>query len=122
MTDPVFICDAVRTPFGKYGGALSSLRPDDLGALVLKALIERNTGVNWTDVDDVIFFAALEPIGTNGQRLGFGANRIIGADAFDHHGVIIFGVRVDGAHKPMRHADECAVTPCLQIAISRPSF
>jgi len=58
MTDPVFICDAVRTPFGKYGGALSSLRPDDLGALVLKALIERNTGVNWTDVDDVIFGCA----------------------------------------------------------------
>ena len=58
MTEPVFICDAVRTPFGKYGGALSSMRPDDLGAVVLKALTERNTKVNWSDVDDVVFGCA----------------------------------------------------------------
>ena len=58
MTEPVFICDAVRTPFGKYGGALSSVRPDDLAAVVLKALTERNTGVDWSAVDDVIFGCA----------------------------------------------------------------
>jgi 3-oxoadipyl-CoA thiolase len=58
MTEPVFICDAVRTPFGKYGGALSSIRPDDLGAVVLKALTERNLGVNWSAIDDVIFGCA----------------------------------------------------------------
>ena len=58
MTEPVFICDAVRTPFGKYGGALSSIRPDDLGAVVLKALTERNAGVDWSAVDDVIFGCA----------------------------------------------------------------
>ena len=58
MTEPVFICDAVRTPFGKYGGALSSVRPDDLGAVVLKALTERNGGVDWSAVDDVIFGCA----------------------------------------------------------------
>ena len=58
MTEPVFICDAVRTPFGKYGGALSSVRPDDLGAVVLKALTERNAGVDWSAVDDVIFGCA----------------------------------------------------------------
>ena len=58
MTTSVFICDAVRTPFGKYGGALSSVRPDDLGAVVLKALAERNPRVDWRAVDDVIFGCA----------------------------------------------------------------
>jgi 3-oxoadipyl-CoA thiolase len=58
MTESVFICDAVRTPFGKYGGALSSVRPDDLGAVVLKALAERNPSVDWRAVDDVIFGCA----------------------------------------------------------------
>ncbi len=58
MAEPVFICDAVRTPFGKYGGALSSVRPDDLGAAVLKALIERNTSVDWNAVDEVVFGCA----------------------------------------------------------------
>jgi 3-oxoadipyl-CoA thiolase len=54
MTE-VFICDAVRTPFGRYGGALSSIRTDDLAALPLKALIERNPSVDWGAVDDVIY-------------------------------------------------------------------
>ena len=50
-----YICDAIRTPFGRYGGALSSVRTDDLGALPLKALMERNPGVDWKAVDDVIY-------------------------------------------------------------------
>jgi len=49
-----FICDAIRTPFGRYGGALAHVRPDDLGALPIKALMARNAGVDWTAVDDVI--------------------------------------------------------------------
>ena len=53
-----FICDAVRTPFGKYGGALSSIRADDLAALPLKALIERNPKIDWGAVDDVIYGCA----------------------------------------------------------------
>ena len=53
-----FICDAVRTPFGRYGGALSSVRTDDLGAIPLRALIERNPGVDWQAVGDVIFGCA----------------------------------------------------------------
>jgi 3-oxoadipyl-CoA thiolase len=53
-----FICDAVRTPIGRYGGSLSSVRPDDLGAVPLMALIERHSGVNWERVDDVIFGCA----------------------------------------------------------------
>jgi len=47
-----FICDAVRTPIGRYGGALSSVRADDLAAIPLKALMARNPQVNWASVDD----------------------------------------------------------------------
>src|SRR6266850_7850928 len=54
MTE-VFICDAVRTPFGRYGGALSSIRTDDLATLPIKALMERNPSVDWDAVDDVIY-------------------------------------------------------------------
>ncbi|KQU78478.1 MULTISPECIES: 3-oxoadipyl-CoA thiolase [unclassified Rhizobacter] len=53
-----FICDAIRTPFGRYGGALSSVRTDDLGAIPLKALMARNAGVDWEAVDDVLFGCA----------------------------------------------------------------
>src|SRR5512140_2004839 len=51
----VYICDALRTPFGRFGGALSAVRADDLAALPLKALVERNPGVDWNAVDDVIY-------------------------------------------------------------------
>ncbi|MBV5293007.1 MAG: 3-oxoadipyl-CoA thiolase [Curvibacter lanceolatus] len=53
-----FICDAIRTPFGRYGGALSSVRTDDLGAIPLRALMERNPGVDWAAVTDVIYGCA----------------------------------------------------------------
>jgi hypothetical protein len=53
-----FICDATRTPIGRYGGALSSVRADDLAAIPLAALIERNPQVDWASVDDVIYGAA----------------------------------------------------------------
>src|SRR5271165_5894514 len=53
-----FICDAIRTPFGRYGGALSSIRTDDLAAVPLRALMERNAGVEWLEVDDVIYGCA----------------------------------------------------------------
>jgi acetyl-CoA acyltransferase len=54
----VFICDAVRTPFGRYGGALASIRTDDLAAIPLRALQDRNPGVDWAAVDDVIYGCA----------------------------------------------------------------
>ncbi len=57
MTD-VFICDYIRTPIGRYGGALSSVRADDLGAIPLRALAERNPGLNLAEVDEVIFGCA----------------------------------------------------------------
>ncbi|PZP33386.1 MAG: 3-oxoadipyl-CoA thiolase [Roseateles depolymerans] len=53
-----FICDALRTPFGRYGGVLSSIRTDDLAALPLKALMARHAGVDWAAVDDVIYGCA----------------------------------------------------------------
>ncbi len=53
-----FICDAIRTPFGRYVGALSSVRADDLGAIPVKALMARNPGVDWAAVTDVIYGCA----------------------------------------------------------------
>lgn len=53
-----FICDAVRTPIGRYGGALSSIRADDLAAIPISALMERNPTVDWASLDDVIYGAA----------------------------------------------------------------
>jgi acetyl-CoA acyltransferase len=58
MNPQAFICDAIRTPFGRYGGALSSVRTDDLGAIPLKALMARNPNVDWQAVTDVIFGCA----------------------------------------------------------------
>src|SRR5215203_401005 len=55
---PVFLCDAVRTPFGRYGGALATVRPDDLAAVPLQALRQRNTGVDWEQLDDVVYGCA----------------------------------------------------------------
>jgi len=56
--EEAFLCDGIRTPVGRYGGALSSVRTDDLGAIPLKALMERNSGVDWEAVDDVILGCA----------------------------------------------------------------
>jgi 3-oxoadipyl-CoA thiolase len=53
-----YICDAVRTPIGRYGGTLAVVRADDLGAIPLKALMERNQGVDWSAVDDIVFGCA----------------------------------------------------------------
>ena len=57
MTE-AFICDAIRTPIGRYGGALAGVRADDLGAIPLKALMERNPQVDWTAVEDIIYGCA----------------------------------------------------------------
>ena len=57
MTE-AFICDYIRTPIGRYAGSLSSVRPDDLGAVPLRALMARNAGVDWAAIDDVIFGCA----------------------------------------------------------------
>ncbi|MCE2914454.1 MAG: 3-oxoadipyl-CoA thiolase [Rubrivivax sp.] len=58
MTPQAYICDAVRTPFGRYGGALSSVRTDDLGAIPIQALMARHPGVDWAALDDVLYGCA----------------------------------------------------------------
>src|SRR5690349_3317225 len=56
MTIPyAYLCDAIRTPFGRYGGALASVRTDDLAAIPIKALMERNPKVDWAALDDVVY-------------------------------------------------------------------
>src|ERR1700739_4499678 len=53
-----YICDAIRTPFGAYGGALSAVRTDDLAAIPIKSLVERNPNVDWSALDDVVYGCA----------------------------------------------------------------
>ncbi|HEV3429833.1 MAG TPA: 3-oxoadipyl-CoA thiolase [Paraburkholderia sp.] len=57
MTE-AYICDAIRTPFGRYGGALKDVRADDLGAVPIRALVERNPGVDWRALDDILYGCA----------------------------------------------------------------
>ena len=52
--ESAYICDAIRTPFGRYGGKLASIRTDDLAAIPLRALVERNANVDWNALDDVV--------------------------------------------------------------------
>src|ERR1700681_2494074 len=56
--ETAYICDAVRTPFGRYGGTLASIRTDDLAAIPIRALVSRNAGVDWNAVDDVVYGCA----------------------------------------------------------------
>src|SRR6266436_1843068 len=56
--ETAYICDAIRTPFGRYGGKLASIRTDDLAAIPLRALIERNVGVDWNALDDIVYGCA----------------------------------------------------------------
>ena len=58
MSSQAYICDAIRTPIGRYGGTLSGIRTDDLAALPIKALMARNAGVNWESVEDIIYGCA----------------------------------------------------------------
>jgi acetyl-CoA acyltransferase len=63
----VFLCDAVRTPFGRYGGALFSIRAYDLAAIPIRVLVERNPNVHWSAVDDVIYGRANQAAKTIGM-------------------------------------------------------
>ena len=56
--ETAYICDGIRTPFGRYGGALASVRTDDLAAIPIAALMARNRGVDWGALDDVIYGCA----------------------------------------------------------------
>ena len=76
ITD-AFICDAVRTPFGRYGGSLSTVRADDLAALPIAALIARNRGVDWHAVDD-LYFGCANQAGEDNRNLGRMAGLLAG--------------------------------------------
>ena len=68
MTHQAFICDAIRTPFGRYGGALSSVRTDDLGAIPMKALMARNPKVDWAALTDV-FYGCVNQAGEDNRNV-----------------------------------------------------
>ncbi len=72
-----FICDAIRTPFGRYGGALSSVRTDDLGAIPLKALMARNPHVDWLAVNDLIY-GCVNQAGEDNRNVGHMASLLAG--------------------------------------------
>lgn len=72
-----YICDAVRTPIGRYGGSLAQVRADDLGAVPIRALIERNQGVDWAAVDDVIYGCANQA-GEDNRNVGRMAGLLAG--------------------------------------------
>ncbi|HTE43294.1 MAG TPA: 3-oxoadipyl-CoA thiolase [Steroidobacteraceae bacterium] len=69
MSSQAFICDAIRTPVGRYGGSLASIRPDDLGALPLKALMERNAKVDWAAVDE-LYCGCANQAGEDNRNVG----------------------------------------------------
>ena len=58
INENAYIIDAIRTPFGRYAGGLAPVRADDLGAIPIKALMERNPSINWEKVDDIIYGCA----------------------------------------------------------------
>lgn len=64
-----FICDAIRAPIGRYGGSLSSVRTDDLGAVPIRALIARNPRVDWASVDD-LFYGCANQAGEDNRNVG----------------------------------------------------
>jgi 3-oxoadipyl-CoA thiolase len=72
-----YICDAIRTPFGRYGGALSTVRTDDLGAIPLRALMARNAGVDWAAVDDV-FYGCANQAGEDNRNVAHMASLLAG--------------------------------------------
>jgi acetyl-CoA acyltransferase len=72
-----FICDAIRTPFGRYGGSLANVRADDLAALPIAALIERNKGVDWTMVDD-LYWGCANQAGEDNRNVGHMAGLLAG--------------------------------------------
>ena len=88
MTKQAFICDAIRTPIGRYGGGLAPVRTDDLGAIPIKALMARNPNVKWDELDDAIYGCANQA-GEDNRNVAHMATLLAGlptsvaGDAFD---------------------------------------
>ncbi|HPF47330.1 MAG TPA: acetyl-CoA C-acyltransferase, partial [Emcibacteraceae bacterium] len=77
MMKNVFICDAIRTPVGRYGGGLSSVRADDLAAAPISALMDRNKNVDWDAIDDVVYGCANQA-GEDNRNVGRMATLLAG--------------------------------------------
>ena len=109
----VFICDAIRTPIGRFGGGLSTVRADDLAALPIKALMERNPSVDWSSVDEVFLGCANQAgednrnvarmssllaglVGATVEHVGHGGPVHVGVAI--HQGLDGHGAEVVGAH------------------------
>ena len=93
-----FICDAVRTPIGRYAGGLAPVRADDLAAIPLRALKERNPGVDWAAVEDVIFVGEMRRYVVSlpgGQRLILKAQNRSGIQSFERGDAIRVAWNVD---------------------------
>ena len=83
-----FICDAIRTPIGRYGGGLSSVRTDDLAALPLRELMSRNPSVDWAKVDDV-FMGCANQAGEDNRNVAHMASLLAGLPV-DVPGVLVW--------------------------------
>ena len=82
MSNEAFICDAVRTPIGRYGGVLSGVRADDLAAVPIAALCKRNPGVDWDRLDDVVLGCANQA-GEDNRNVARMASLLAGLPAGD---------------------------------------
>ncbi len=89
-----YICDYIRTPIGRFGGSLSSVRVDDLGAIPLKALMARNSAVDWAAIDEVLFGCANQA-GEDNRNVARMSTLLAGLPetgaGFDHQSAVRFG-------------------------------
>ena len=120
-----YICDAIRTPIGRYGGALASVRADDLAAIPIRALMERNPKVDWKAVDDLIYGCANQA-GEDNRNVarmaallaglpmdvpGTTVNRLCGS-AMDAVGLAARSIKSDRAHDRRRRREHDARAVC----------
>ena len=109
MTE-AYICDAIRTPIGRYGGALSTIRTDDLAAIPLTTLMERNSNADWETVDDVIY-GCVNQAGEDNRNVARMGSLLAGLPDTVHE-VCEARVRIPmvAGERSMNLAQSCAVT------------
>ena len=110
-----FICDAIRTPIGRYGGALAHVRTDDLGALPLRALIERNARVDWAAVEDVIYGCANQA-GEDNRNVG----RMALLRALADGGTTVLMVE-QNVRTALKYSNRALVLEMGRLALDRPA-
>ena len=98
-----FICDAIRTPIGRYGGGLANVRADDLGAIPIKALMERHPGVDWAALDDVYSAAPTRRARTTATSRAWRRCWPACRTGAGHHGEPAVRVGLDAVASPRAH-------------------